>query len=212
MTEVFTVNPRDPDPDAIAKAAEYMRKGRVIAYPTETFYGLGAPVGNEKAIKELYKLKQRDYGLPIAILVEDMEMLGRVVTEISESARQLIRSFWPGPLTILFPASKSISKSLMTNTGKIGVRISSHPVATAIVRELGSPITTTSANLSSFPPSLNVKHIRNYFKDRLPCIIDAGECEPSRGSTVVDVAEDTMAIVRDGAISADDVIKKFQEI
>lgn len=211
MTEIISINPRDPDPASMRKAVEYIKDGQVIAYPTETFYGLGVDVYNEKAIKKLYKLKQRDYGLPISILVHDLEMLGRVVTEIPDSARQLIKSFWPGPLTILFPAHKSISKALTTNTGKIGVRISSHPVATALVTGLGRPITTTSANLSSFPPSLNLKHVRNYFGDRLACILDAGECEPSRGSTVVDVAGDTMAIVRDGAIPADEVIRKFQE-
>jgi L-threonylcarbamoyladenylate synthase len=211
MTEIISTNPRDPDPALIRKVVQFLKDGQVVAYPTETFYGLGVDVHNEKAIKQLYKLKQRDYGLPISILVSDIEMLAKVVTEISDTARQLIKSFWPGPLTILFPAHKSISKSLSTNTGKIGVRVSSHPVATALVRELGGPITTTSANLTSFPPSLNIKHIQTYFKDRLACIIDVGEGEPSRGSTVIDVAGDTMAIIRDGAIPADDVIKKFQE-
>jgi len=210
-TEVIQVNPRDPEAAVIKKAVDFIRAGEVIVYPTETFYGLGVDVFNEKAIKKLYKLKQRDYGLPISILVSDLEMLQRVVKEVSDSARQLIKSFWPGPLTMCFPANATIAKSLITNTGKIGVRISSHPVATAIVRELGGPITTTSANPSSFPPSLNIKHILNYFNNRLPYVLDAGESEPSRGSTVIDVAGDTMAVIRDGAISADDVIKKFQE-
>ena len=212
MTDVVHVNPRAPEADAIRRAVQYIKEGEVIAYPTETFYGLGVDVFNEKAIKKLYKLKQRDYGLPIAILVSDMEMLKTVVTEIPESAKQLIRSFWPGPLTICFAAHKDISRSLTTNTGKIGVRISSHPVATAIIHEFGKPITTTSANPSSFPPSLDVKHILNYFKDKIPYIIDTGESEPTRGSTVVDVSEDTMAIIRDGAIPADDVIRKFQDV
>lgn len=211
MTEILDVNPHNPEPDVIMEAVSFLRSGEVIAYPTETFYGLGVDVYNEKAIKKLYKLKQRDWGLPIAVLVSDVEMLNSIVTEISDTARNLIKSFWPGPLTILFPAAKSISKSLTTNTGKIGARISSNPVAMALVREFGKPLTTTSANLSSFPPSLNIKHIQNYFHDRLSCILNAGECEPSKGSTVVDVAGDTMAIIRDGAIPADEVVKKFQE-
>lgn len=211
MTEILNINPRDPEADLIKRAVGFVQSGEVVAYPTETFYGLGVDVYNEKAIKKLFKLKQRDYGLPIAILVHDMQMLETIVTEISDSARYLIKSFWPGPLTILFPAHRSISKSLTTNTGKIGVRVSSNPVASALVREHGKPMTTTSANLSSFPPSLNLKHIQNYFHDKLACILNAGECEPSRGSTVVDVAGDTMAIIRDGAIPADEVIKKFQE-
>lgn len=216
MTDIISINPYDPDPDGIRQAVEYIKSGGVVAYPTETFYGLGVNIYDEKAIKKLYELKKRDYGFPISILVSDTEMLGKVVAEISDTAKQLIKSFWPGPLTICFPADRSISKTLITNTGKIGVRISSHPVATAIVKELGGPITTTSANLSSslggknFPPSLNLRHIQNYFKNRLTCILDAGECEPNKGSTVVDVADDTMVIIRDGVIPADEVIEEFQ--
>lgn len=217
MTHILHINPADPDPAAVREAVEYLKNGQVIAYPTETFYGLGVDVYNERAIKKLYDLKKRDYGLPINVLVSDHEMLLKVVTEVSASAMQLIRSFWPGPLTICFPARSSISRSLISGTNKIGVRISSHPVATAIVRELGGPITTTSANLSSslggknFSPSLNVKHIQNYFKNRLACIVDSGQCEPSKGSTVVDVVDDTMAVIRDGDIPADEVVAKFQE-
>lgn len=210
MTTLLAINRRDPEPDLIEKAVAFLKDGQVVAYPTETIYGLGVDVTNEKAIKRLYELKRRDYGLPISILVSDMAMLTHYVGEISDSVRLLIRRFWPGPLTILFPAGPNISTSLTTNTGKIGVRLSSHPVATALVRAFGGPITTTSANLSGFPPSLSVKHIQKYFQERIPCVIDGGECEPSRGSTVIDVSDDTMAIIREGSIPADRVIECFQ--
>ncbi len=211
MSDIYTINSRDPEPEIISKAVEYLKSGKVLVYPTETFYGLGVDVTNEKAIKRLYDLKRRDYGLPIAILVADKPMLEEYVERVADPVNNLIKAFWPGPLTILFPAGKKISKSLTTNTGKIGIRISSHPVATAIVRELGRPITTTSANLSGYPPSLNVKHVLKYFKDKLDMCLDGGECDPSRGSTVIDVADETMAIVRDGAVPADQVIKVFQQ-
>lgn len=210
MTDIFRVNPRDPEHELLAQAAEVLREGKVLAYPTETFYGLGVDVMNERAIKRLYDLKRRDVSLPIAILVADMPMLETCVERIPDAARLLMRAFWPGPLTILFPAGPKISRSLTTNTGKIGLRISSHPVAAALVRLLGGPITTTSANLSGFPPSCNLKHVQKYFADRLDGIVDGGECPPSHGSTVVDVADETMAIVRDGAIPAEAVIKCFQ--
>ncbi len=211
MSTIFTINPRAPEPEVISKAVAFLKEGRVISYPTETFYGLGVDITNEKAIKRLYDLKRRDYGLPIAILVADRPMLEEYVDRLAEPVLSLIKAFWPGPLTILFPAGKRISKSLTTNTGKIGIRISSHPVATALVREFGRPITTTSANLAGYPPSLNTTHVQKYFKDKIDCILDGGECEPSRGSTVVDVADDTMAIIRDGAIPAEQVIKVFQQ-
>jgi len=210
MSTILSVNSKDPEPDVIQQAVLCLKQGNVLAYPTETFYGLGVDVTNEKALKKLYELKRRDYGLPIAILVSDRQMLEEYIDSVPESASALIRSFWPGPLTILFAAGKKITKSLTTNTGKIGIRISSHPVATAIVREFGRPITTTSANLSGYPPSLNMKHVQKYFKDRIDFILDGGECEPSRGSTVIDLADDTMAIIRDGAIPAEQVIKVFQ--
>ncbi|MBI2347009.1 MAG: threonylcarbamoyl-AMP synthase [Deltaproteobacteria bacterium] len=210
MTTIIHINPREPETQLIEQSVACVREGRVLAYPTETFYGLGVDVMNEKAIKRLYDLKRRDPSLPVAVLVADMPMLEGCVARVPEAARPLMRAFWPGPLTILFPAGPTISKSLTTNTGKIGLRISSHPVATAILREFARPLTTTSANLSGFPPSCHVKHIQKYFGDRLDCIVDGGECPPSRGSTVVDVADDTMAIIRDGAIPADKIIRCFQ--
>lgn len=210
MTEIIRIDPRDPSPEDIARAVKYLRDGRVIAYPTETIYGLGADVLDRKAVKRIYDLKSRDYGLPISILIADLKMLREVASEVSDRALPLMRKFWPGPLTILFPASKAIPKGLVTNTGKVGIRISSHPVASALVGAFGHPITTTSANLSGFPPSLSVKHVQKYFGEKLPCIIDGGECEPSRGSTVVDLADESMRIIREGSIPADEVIRFFQ--
>lgn len=210
MTEIIRIDPKEPHVQDIDRAAKYLIDGQVIAYPTETIYGLGADVLNRKAVKRIYDLKSRDYGLPISILVADIKMLREVVAEVPGVALPLMRKFWPGALTILFEASSIIPKGLVTNTGKVGVRISSHPVAAAIVESFGRPITTTSANLSGFPPSLSVKHVRKYFDERIPCIIDSGECEPTRGSTVIDITEETMRVIRDGAIPADDVIKCFQ--
>lgn len=210
MTEIIRIDPREPYQEEIERVVEFLNDGQVIAYPTETIYGLGADVLNRKAVKKIYDLKSRDYGLPVSILIADLKMLREIVADVPEGALALMRKFWPGPLTILFPASDVIPKGLVTNTGKVGIRISSHPVAAAIVEGFGRPITTTSANLSGFPPSLSVKHVQKYFGDKLPCIVDGGECEPSRGSTVVDMAEETMRIVRDGAIPAEEVIKCFQ--
>lgn len=210
MTEIIRINPKEPSADGIARAVEYLRQGQVIAYPTETIYGLGADVMNKKAVKRIYDLKARDYGLPISILIADLKMLREVVSDFSERAFSLMRKFWPGALTICLPASPKIPRGLVTSTGKVGVRMSSHPVASALVAAFGGPITTTSANLSDFPPSLSVRHVQKYFADKIPCIIDGGECEPSRGSTVVDVTDETMRIIRDGAIPADEVIRCFQ--
>lgn len=211
MTEILQINPKVPDPKLIDKAADYILKGEVVAHPTETIYGLAADVFNRKAVKKIYDLKARDYGLPISILVSNMSMLRELVTQVPERAEVLMRRFWPGPLTILFQVNDSFPKSLVTNTGKVGVRISSHPIASAVVNRVGRPLTTTSANRSGFPPSLHLKHLQKYFGNRIPCIIDGGECEPTRGSTVVDVTDETMRIIREGTIPADEVIRCFQQ-
>ena len=208
--EILTIDVREPNPNDIDKVVDYLNNGEVIAYPTETIYGLGADVLNRKAVKRIFDLKARDYGLPISILVADLDMMREYVDHVPDEIIPLLRRFWPGPLTMLFPASSSFPKGLITNTGKVGIRISSNPIASAIVRKFGKPITTTSANLSDFPASLNVKHIKKYFGEKIPCIVDGGECEPSRGSTVVDVGAETMRIIREGVIPADDVIKCFQ--
>lgn len=210
MTLVLQVDSKEPQPELIDQAVAFLKDGQVIAYPTETIYGLGADVFNAKAVKRVYELKTRDHGLPVSILIGDLSMLHDCVAQVNDRTMALIRRFWPGPLTILFPASKRFPKGLITNTNKIGIRLSSHPVATLLVQRFGSPITTTSANLSDFPPSLQVKHIQKYFGDKLPCILDGGECIPSRGSTVVDVSEESMRIVREGVIAAEEVIRCFQ--
>jgi L-threonylcarbamoyladenylate synthase len=209
-TEVLHVDAREPDLRLIDTAVQYLHDGQVIVYPTETIYGLGADVLNRKAVKRIYDLKSRDYGLPISILISDLKMLHEIVDDVPDRALPLMRRYWPGALTICFSASKKIPKGLVTNTGKVGIRISSHPVAAAIVERFGKPITTTSANLSDFPPSLNVKHVVKYFGKKIPCIVDSGECDPSRGSTVVDIAEESMRIIREGTISAEEVIRCFQ--
>ena len=210
MTEIIRIDPKDPHKVDVDRVVDHLNKGQVIAYPTETIYGLGADVLNRKAVKRIYDLKSRDYGLPIAILVADLKMLRDFVAQMPDSALLLMRKFWPGALTICLTASEILPKDLVTSTGKVGFRMSSHPVASAIVAAFGRPITTTSANLSGFPPSLSVKHIQKYFGEKIPCIVDGGECEPSRGSTVVDITEETMRVIRDGAISAEEVIKCFQ--
>ena len=210
MTPVLKIDPEAPEADKIEEVVSFLQKGGCCAYPTETFYGLGVDVTQEAAIKRLYDIKRRDYGNPVAVIVSDREMLASIVQEIPHQALLLMDLFWPGPLTILFRTNKKISSRLTTNTGKIGIRVSSHPVATAIVRRLGHPLTTTSANLSGFPPSLNLRHLKSYFGDKIDLIVDSGELPPSSGSTVVDVTEEKLALIREGVIKGDLIFRHFE--
>ncbi|MDO8461780.1 MAG: L-threonylcarbamoyladenylate synthase [Deltaproteobacteria bacterium] len=212
MSEVVSIHPENPEPEKIERVVSALREGAIVAYPTETFYGLGVNIENEQAIKHLFDLKRRDYSNPISVIVSDRSMLVRYVSEIPDKALLLMDRFWPGPLTILFRTTKAVSKSLTTNTGKIGIRISSNPVAQALVSKLGAPLTTTSANLSGLPPSFNLKHLKNYFSDKISFVVDAGELPPSVGSTVVDVSEDKLTIIREGLIRSEVLFPYFEEI
>ena len=208
---IVTINSDCPEEDRINEAVSLIQQGAICAYPTETFYGLGADVTNDQAIKRLFDLKRRDYGNPVAVIVSDRDMLASIVAEIPEKALRLMDVFWPGPLTILFKTNKNISSRLTTNTGKIGIRISSHPVATALVKKLGRPLTTTSANLSGFPASSNTRHLKSYFGEKIDMIVDSGDLAPSAGSTVVDVTEEKIALIREGVIKGDLVFQYFEE-
>jgi len=211
MSHTVTIHPQSPEPERIQEVTDAIRQGAIAAYPTETFYGLGVDVTNEYAIKRLFDLKRRDSSNPIAVIVSGRDMLADVVHAIPPHAEPLIAQYWPGPLTILFPTSSLISKALTTNTGKIGIRISSHPVAQAITLSLGRPLTTTSANLSGFPPAFNVKHVKSYFKEKIDVIADGGELLPSRGSTVVDVSEEKLVVIREGDIPTEDIFELFEQ-
>lgn len=210
MTKILKMTEKI-DENLLNEAMEIIRGGGICAYPTETFYGLGVDVTNEQAIKHLFDVKRRDYGNPVAVIISDQAMLSSIVDEVSEKARVLMEAFWPGPLTILFKTNEKISRRLTTNTGKIGIRISSHPVAHALVERLGRPLSTTSANLSGFPPSLNLRHLKSYFGEKIDAIIDSGELPPSVGSTVIDVSEDKLAIIREGVIKSDVIFNYFEE-
>lgn len=208
---ILDIHPEHPSEARISEAVSLIQQGVLCAYPTETFYGLGVDVTNDQAIKRLFDVKRRDCGNPIAVIVSDRDMLSSIVEEVPERALKLMDLFWPGPLTILFKTNKNISSRLTTNTGKIGIRISSHPIATALVKKLGYPLTTTSANLSGFPPSTSVRHLRSYFGEKIDLIVNSGDLPPSAGSTVVDVTEEKIALIREGVIKGDLVFQHFEE-
>lgn len=182
------------------KALQVLKQGGVIVYPTETLYGLGVEALNEDAVERLLRLKERPEGKPISLLIADESMLEQVVDHIPSLARPLMSAFWPGPLTLIFPASSAISPLLTGGTGTIGLRLSSHPLATALVRELGRPLTTPSANPAGQPPPVRLAEARAYFGGNVDYYLDGGTLTGGPGSTVVDVTGTAPVIVREGTI------------
>ena len=186
--------------DDLYEAVTVLRRGGVIAYPTETFYGLAADPFNAKAVERVFALKRRPADKPLSLIVKDMAMLKRVVGDVPPVAVGLIRRYWPGPLTIVFEAAKDLPPVITAGTCKIAVRISSSPVAMRLVTELGSPVTATSANPSGSLPAATGRQVIDYFNGTIDIVIDAGELPGRLGSTVVDVTGNLVTLVREGEI------------
>jgi L-threonylcarbamoyladenylate synthase len=178
----------------------------VAAFPTETFYGLGADAQDEEALQKVFRLKGREENKPLLLLIGEKEWLSGLVRHISPVAERLIEGFWPGPLTLVFEASSHLSNLLTAGTGTIGVRISPHPIAQALVRAVGRAITATSANLSGQPSASLAIEVFRSLGNQVAIILDGGQTAGGRGSTVLDVSGPTLKIIRPGAISQAELV------
>ncbi len=196
--------------EAVGGAAEVIRGGGVVAYPTETVYGLGALASHREAVAWVYRLKHRARHKPLSILIEDPAQLEPLVRAITPGTRSLMARFWPGPLTLLLPAAEDLPEILTAGTGKVGVRISSHAVARELVAAVGAPITATSANRSGAPSCRTSEEVLEQMGDELALILDGGLTPDSKGSTIADVAVEPPVILRVGAIAAEEVFRCWQ--
>ncbi len=184
--------------DALAALA----RGEVIVFPTETLYGLGADALNSQAVDKVFQLKGRDPNSPIPVLVADLAMLQLLIAAVPTPAKALMDNFWPGPLTLVLPARSDIPKPLVNANGGIGVRISSQSIATQLVARLGRPLTATSANPSGKEPARTIAEAKRYFSEAIEVFVDRGRLESKTGSTVVEVLNGRIKIIRQGEISA----------
>ncbi len=200
MREVLKIDRQRPDESLIAEASSILRAGGVVAYPTETFYGLGADGQIEDAIKKIFLIKGRNFKNPISVIIGNANDVRGLVEEIPEFALHLMEKFWPGALTIIFKASPDVSPLLTAGTGKIGIRLSSHPVATALANKLGHPITATSANLSGKHECTSADEVIQGIGDQIDAVMDGGQTPGGSGSTIIDVTTDPPVILREGII------------
>jgi L-threonylcarbamoyladenylate synthase len=194
--------------DSLSQALEALKRGGVIVFPTETFYGLGADALNHIAVEKIVSLKERSLENPIAVIIGYEKALQSVVTEVPPVAQTLIDHFWPGPLTLILPAKQGLPRALLNPYGGIGVRISSHPLATHLARESGRPLTATSANPAGKEPARTLAQARAYFSKQVEVFVDGGELGGKRGSTVAEVVGNRLRIIREGEISSE----KLEEI
>lgn len=185
----------------LTAALTALKRGEVIVFPTETLYGLGADALNFTAVEKVFQLKGRDADNPFPVLVADRTMLNSLVAEITPLAELLITRFWPGPLTLVLPARPDIPQPLVNRQGGIGVRLSSQPIATELVRLLRRPLTATSANLSGQPGAHTVAEAKIYFAEKISVYLDGGELQSPTGSTVAAIDKNKLNIIRAGDIS-----------
>jgi L-threonylcarbamoyladenylate synthase len=200
---VFKVDTPESMQMALNHAKEVILSGGVVAVPTESFYGLGVNVMDENAIHRLMSIKKRPEKNPILILISSADELERYVVQVPPVAVKLIHHFWPGGLTLVFQGKENLSPLLTSSLGQIGVRLSSHPVPTGLVRLAGSAITGTSANVSGEPPCRSAAEVMNALGDGIDLVIDGGETPGGKASTVLDVTVQPPEILREGMISRD---------
>jgi len=186
--------------------------GRLVAFPTDTVYGLGACFDNLAAVEMVYKVKKRPYNMGLPLLVADESQISEVVEYIPHNARLLIQKFMPGGLTLVMSRAKSVPDIVTGGGETVAVRISAHPVPIALIKGAGKPIIGTSANVSGKPSALTADEVRLQFGDELDLIIDGGKCEGGRESTIVDVTGDVPRLLREGAISRAEIERVCQII
>ena len=204
--KIIKVDVKNPQKEAIKKAAEVLRIGGVVVYPTETLYGLGANPFDSQALYKVFEIKGRDISKPISLAFRDMEQLEKFVA-ITPNARMLIEKFLPGPLTLILPAKLHMDDIL--GGDKIGVRIPDNKVAIELLKEVKFPLTATSANFSGGKDPVTAKEAVEQIGDKVDLILDAGKCKYGKPSTVVDLSSGEIEVVREGVISKEELLKKY---
>ena len=188
----------------IERLAALLRGGGVVAYPTETFYGLGALARDGAALARLAQAKGRPEGKPLPLIAADVAMVEQVAS-LGPVARRLAGRFWPGPLTLVLPARPGLPESITCGTGTVGIRVPGSDVARALCRAAGAPIVSTSANPSGGPPPASAAARDAALVARIDGVLDAGATPGGRASTVVRIHDERLTLLRDGAIPFDAV-------
>ena len=201
QTEVILVDRDVPDLLLIERAASLIRAGQVVVFPTETVYGLGGDAMQPHALERIFAAKGRPYSDPLIVHIAHLDALALLVTSLSEQARRLAQAFWPGPLTLLLPASVRVPKLVTAGLDTVAIRMPRHPVALALIRASGSPIAAPSANRFMHVSPTTAQHALADLNGRVPLILDSGPCAVGVESTVLDLCSPHPTILRPGGVS-----------
>lgn len=198
--ETVRIDPQKPQTESINRAAGIIRAGGLVAYPTETYYALGADALNEGAVKKVYDVKGRSFVKALTVIIDRRESLFSLVQEVPQEAEKLMERFWPGPLTIIFTARENVPDLLTSGTGKVGVRVPSLVAARALANATGSPLTATSANPSGEGAFTVAKEVSETLGEKIDLILDGGETPGGDASSILDVTFSPPLLIRAGAI------------
>ncbi len=189
----------------VDRAIEILRGGGIVAFPTDTVYGLGGDVFNVAAAERIYRVKRRSSHLPLPILLADLTQLADIVASVPETARCLMRHFWPGGLTLVLPKKKELPDVITGGSSKVAVRIPNHVVPISLIHGLGAPIIGTSANISDKPSPVTAEEVEQQIGGQVDLIIGMGKCPGGLESTVVDVTGEIPVVLRQGVISEEKI-------
>jgi L-threonylcarbamoyladenylate synthase len=209
-TDLLEIDAENPDPSAIGRAAAMLRKGRVVAIPTDALYTLVADPFNLRAVSRVFTAKGRDFRRALPLLISDSLMAEDLARELSTRFFLLARRFWPGPLTIIVPAAPKVPLRVTGNTGRLALRQSRSAVANALVTQLNQPLISTSANISGQPTCRSGIDVFGAMDGRVDMVLDGGFCTGA-GATTVDVTEPNWRLVKTGAIDEKDIAECLSE-
>lgn len=201
MTRLLTLSPLSPDPDLIRQAADMINAGGLVAFPTETVYGLGANALNKDAVEKIFVAKGRPSNDPLIVHVASFDEVRLVASQVPEIVHALAKAFWPGPLTLVLPKQPTIPDAVTSGLNTVAVRIPSHPVALALLRECGVPVAAPSANRFGHTSPTTAAHVLDDLDGRIDLILDGGPSAVGVESTVLDVSQTPPMILRPGGIS-----------
>ena len=196
---------RDTIGTSLDLAVTHLRHGGIVAFPTETYYGLAVDPDCESAVDKLFAVKNRPIDKPLLLLIAKIAQLNSIVQNIPPVYRPLMKKYWPGPLTLIFPAGNLLNRQLTGNSGTVGIRISPHPIAWELVSRMGKPITGTSANISGLPPARSAREVVEMLGNRIDYVLDGGQTPGGLCSTIVCERQGKLTILRHGQIDVPEV-------
>jgi len=204
-TKVLKINKQNPEPDKIRYAAEIIKQGGLVVFPTETVYGLGASVFNIDAVKNIFKAKGRPADNPLIVHIADIKDVQSLAKKPPKTAMPLMERFWPGPLTIVLKKKKSVSDIVTAGSDSVAVRMPDNKIALCLIREAGVPLVAPSANISGKPSPTRASDVLEDLNGRVDLIIDGGATKIGIESTVIDITNTPPTILRPGGVTMEDI-------